>query len=210
MREFQWQLKYLWSIPMSRCQSTVRVFDISIRHISRYIDILNTPSPQCGLHIYYTTIHSSLSDMISIYLQLLAHVSVAIMLSSIDNGKSKSILGPEELVTDFAILTDNTLGKLPDDFTICSSVDSRAPFQLLYENGKPWISVHFKSVQKDSRYHRMIFFVSTSTRPNIRLSLTKTIDFPHTLPCFVNSTPRIPLSGPSKKCWLQIFDKFET
>ena len=138
--------------------------------------------------------------MISIYLQLLAHVSVAIMLSSIDNGKSKSILGPEELVTDFAILTDNTLGKLPDDFTICSSVDSRAPFQLLYENGKPWISVHFKSVQKDSRYHRMIFFVSTSTRPNIRLSLTKTIDFPHTLPCFGNSTPRIPLSGPSKKC----------
>ena len=152
------------------------------------------------VHIYYTTIHSSLSDMISIYLLLFVHVSVAIMLSSIDNGKSKSILGPEELVTDFAILTDNTLGKLPGDFTICSSVDSRAPFQLLYENGKPWISVHFKSVQKDSRYHRMIFFVSTSTRPNIRLSLTKTFDFPHTLPCFGNSTPRIPLSGPSKKC----------
>ena len=150
--------------------------------------------------------------MISFYLQLLVHVSETIMLSSIDNGKSKSILGPEELVTDFAILTGNTLGKLPGDFTICSSVDSRAPFQLLYEDGKPWISVHFKSVQKDSRYHRMIFFVSTSTRPNIKTFFKKKFfDFPHTLPpCFGNSTPRIPLSGPSKKCWLQIFDKFET
>ena len=139
--------------------------------------------------------------MISIYLQLLVHVSVAIMLSAIDNGKSKSILGPEELVTDFAILTGNTLGKLPDDFTICSSVDSRAPFQLLYENGKPWISVHFKSVQKDSRHHRMIFFVSTSTRPNIKTFFKKNFYFPYTLsPCFGNSSPRIPLSGPSKKC----------
>ena len=116
--------------------------------------------------------------MISIYLQLLVHVSVAIMLSSIDNGKSKSILGPEELVTDFAILTGNTLGKLSGDFTICSSVDSRAPFQLLYENGKPWISVHFKSVQKDSRHHRMIFFVSTSTRPNIKTFFKKLLTSP--------------------------------
>ena len=32
----------------------------------------------------------------------------------------------------------------------------------------------------------------------LRLSSKITFDFPHTLPCFGNSTPRIPLSSPSK------------
>ena len=34
------------------------------------------------------------------------------------------------------------------------------PFQLFYENGKPWVTVYFYGALKESKIHRMIFFVS--------------------------------------------------
>ena len=94
------------------------------------------------------------------------HTSLAIAIPVLDNGIGELIMGPEAVVTDFALLTDNGLENLPSDFTICSSVASRAilsgtsPFQLLYQNGEPWISFYFKGPSKDSTRHGMLFHVS--------------------------------------------------
>ena len=105
--------------------------------------------------------------MNSIYLQLLAHTSLASAIPVVDNVPGKFIMGPEEVVTDFAVLTDSNLVNLPPDFTVCSSMAATAftsglsPFQLLYQESKrPWITVYFYGALMDSKKHRLTFFVS--------------------------------------------------
>ena len=102
-----------------------------------------------------------------ISLQLLVQASLAISIPVIENGMGENKLGPEVMITDFAVLTlNNPDVNLPSDFTICSSVSSDtflgflSPFQLVHQDGTPWISVRIEPAQKDSRRHRMIFFVS--------------------------------------------------
>ena len=105
--------------------------------------------------------------MNSIYLQLLAHTSLASAIPVVDNVPGKFIMGPEEVVTDFAVLTGDNLENLPPSFTVCSSMQATAftsglsPFQLLYQESKrPWITVYFYGALMDSKHHRLTFFVS--------------------------------------------------
>ena len=115
--------------------------------------------------------------MNSISLQLLVQVSLATAIPVVDNGMGENILGLEATVTDFAVLTrnnqgnnlDNKLGNLPPEFTICSSIASNAFlgslsfFQLLYENGEPWVTVKTRfGIEKDATQHRFQTFVSSS------------------------------------------------
>ena len=109
----------------------------------------------------------SISDMNRISLQLLAHATLAIAIPAIENDLvSQYLLGPEAGITDFAVLTDNNLDDLPPNITICSSVASAAflgslsPFQLLYQNGDAWISIHFYSAYKESTRHKLNVYVS--------------------------------------------------
>ena len=103
--------------------------------------------------------------MNAISFQLLVHASLASAIPVIENSMRVSIMGPEAILPDFAVLTANNLNDLPSDFTICSSMASDAflgsvsPFQL-YQNGKPWISIWFIAAQKDSRHHQVYFYVS--------------------------------------------------
>ena len=75
------------------------------------------------------------------------------------------VSGPESVVNNYAVLSSDNLGTLPEDITICSSIATRAflgfmsPFQLLYENGKPWITVRTDLALKHSTLHRIIFYV---------------------------------------------------
>ena len=87
----------------------------------------------------------------------------------LDSGEGVSSIGPEPLVTDFAVLAGKDLPDLPPDLTICSSLASGpfglygplSPFQLLYQGGKPWVSIYiYPAQQKDTTHHRMTFFVS--------------------------------------------------
>ena len=106
-----------------------------------------------------------------IYLQLLAHTSLAAAIPVVENAPgSKFILGPEEVVTDFAVLNGENLDNLPPDFTVCSSLATPAftsplsPFQLLYQETKrPWVTVYFYPPLSNSRHHRLTFFVSSSS-----------------------------------------------
>ena len=119
--------------------------------------------------------------MNSISLQLIVQVSLATAIPVVDNGMGENILGLEATVTDFAVLTgnnqgnnlgnnlDNKLGNLPPEFTICSSIASNAFlgslsfFQLLYENGEPWVTVKTRfGIEKDATQHRFQTFVSSS------------------------------------------------
>ena len=111
--------------------------------------------------------------MNSISLQLLVQVSLATAIPVVDNGMGENILGLEATVTDFAVLTGNNqgnkLGNLPPEFTICSSIASNAFlgslsfFQLLYENGEPWVTVKTRfGIEKDATQHRFQTFVSSS------------------------------------------------
>ena len=105
--------------------------------------------------------------MNSICLGLLVQTSLGTAIPVLGNTPGKFIMGPEEVVTDFATLTGSNLDNLPPDFTICSSMAAAAftsglsPFQLLYqETKKPWITIYFYGALMDSKYHRMTFFVS--------------------------------------------------
>ena len=103
--------------------------------------------------------------MNAISFQLLVHTTLAAAIPVTENSMHVSIMGPEAVIPDFAVLTANNLNDLPSDFTICSSMasdnflDSQSPFQL-YQNGKPWISIWFFAAEKDSRHHHVYFFVS--------------------------------------------------
>ena len=108
----------------------------------------------------------SLVGMNSIYLWLLVHASLATAIPVLDNGMGEKVSGPESVVTDFAVLAGNNLGTLPPDITICSSIATRAflgfmaPFQLLYQDGTPWITVRTDLALKDQTRHKIIFYVS--------------------------------------------------
>ena len=107
--------------------------------------------------------------MNSISLQLvlvLTSLATATAIPAIDNGfGKKNALGPEALMSDFAVFFGNESNNLPSDFTICSSVTTDAdstisPFLLTHKNGKPWISIYFSPYRKESTYHWMTFSVS--------------------------------------------------
>ena len=107
--------------------------------------------------------------MNSILLQLNALSSFTVAMRAIDNGMGLYIAGPEEVVTDFAVLSDSNLDDqhLPDDITICSSVTTGgawtailSPFQLMAENGEPWISFIFYSNGLDVTRHEIWLYVS--------------------------------------------------
>ena len=107
--------------------------------------------------------------MKSISLHLVVQVSLATAIPVVDNGMGENILGLEATVTDFAVLTGNNLGNLPPEFTICSSIASNAFlgslsfFQLLFENGEPWVTVKTRfGIEKDATQHRFQTFVSSS------------------------------------------------
>ena len=106
--------------------------------------------------------------MNSILLQLIALSPFTVAMRAIDNGMGAYIAGPEEVVTDFAVLSGSNLDQhLPDDITICSSVTTGgawtaivSPFQLLGENGEPWISLIFYGSGVDATRHEIWLYVS--------------------------------------------------
>ena len=104
--------------------------------------------------------------MNSIYLRLLVQACLASAIPVLDNGMGEKVSGPEAVVTDFAVLTGNNLGNLPPDLTVCSSIATRAflgfmaPFQLLYPDGTPWITVRTDLAGKATTRHKIIFYVS--------------------------------------------------
>ena len=107
--------------------------------------------------------------MDSVSLQLLVSASLTSAIPAVDNGIGTQVLLPEQKITDFAVLTGNNLGNLPPEFTICSSIASNAFlgslsfFQLLYENGEPWVTVKTRfGIEKDATQHRFQTFVSSS------------------------------------------------
>ena len=117
--------------------------------------------------------------MDSICLLLLVHTSVLTAIPVLSNTPGKFIMGPEEVVTDFATMTGDDLDNLPPDFTICSSMSATAftsglsPFQLLYqETKKPWITLYFYGALMDSKFHRMTFFVSFRLNQCPKLNMT--------------------------------------
>ena len=61
-------------------------------------------------------------------LQLLALASIAVAMPAIDDGMGEWILGPEERVTNFAVLSGSNLDNLPEDITICSSATTGGAF----------------------------------------------------------------------------------
>ena len=102
------------------------------------------------------------------YVGLLIPPTLAI--PAIDTGMGSLLAGtpmdgPEGRITDFAILTDDNLGELPESFTICSSTTSKAfagrlvPFQLLQDNGRPWFTFIIMAPQKTTTKHRIIMMV---------------------------------------------------
>lgn len=106
--------------------------------------------------------------MSSFFLQLLALASIAIAMPAIDNGMSEHIFGPEKVVYDFAVLSGSNIDNLPDSFTVCSSVTSGgaftgpiSPFQLLHENGEPWISMIFMTNEKNITNQQIWLLVSS-------------------------------------------------
>ena len=107
-----------------------------------------------------------LSDMNSIFLQLVTLASSAVAMRAIEY-MGEYVYGPERLVTGFATLSGSNIDDLPDDFTICSSTttggaytESLSPFQLLHENGEPWITVLFYTDHINVTHHHFLIFVS--------------------------------------------------
>ena len=103
-----------------------------------------------------------------IFLQLIALASIANAMPAIDNGLGEQLYGPEKVVTDFATLSGSNSDSLPSDFTICSSVTTGgaftgpiAPFQLLHENGEPWIGMLFMTNEKNITNQQIWLLVSS-------------------------------------------------
>lgn len=103
---------------------------------------------------------------------------MAVAIPAIENGVGIFVFGPEEVVTDYAVLSDNSLKDLPHDITICSSLAAYAfngavsPFQLLYKSGQPWLSIYINGAQQDSTHHRMQFKESQEREHSKMLSIT--------------------------------------
>ena len=100
-------------------------------------------------------------DHICSFLGSIVLVSGAIAMPSIDTGVGPLAAGPEETIQDFAILTNDDLGNLPRNFTICTSVSTDAllgrlhPFQMLHDSGKPWVTFAILPALKHSTQHRL-------------------------------------------------------
>ena len=81
------------------------------------------------------------------FLCLLLFPTTTTALAAVSSGLGEPVYGPEQLITDYAVLAGDNLKALPPDFTICSSVSSAAFttalsfFQLLLSNGDPWINL---------------------------------------------------------------------
>ena len=110
--------------------------------------------------------------MRSLHLGLLVQTCLTTAKHAIDTGMGPMFFGREGLITDFAVLTNDNLDDLPDNFTICSSTTAKAftnglnPFQLYQENGKPWFTIYFFAAQKTGTHHRVNILVSC---PSFRL-----------------------------------------
>ena len=71
-------------------------------------------------------------------LHLLFHTSLTSAIPALNGVLGKFVMGPEALVTDFAVFNDDEVGDhdLPAEITVCSSVQSAAftsglaPFQV--------------------------------------------------------------------------------
>ena len=109
------------------------------------------------------------SEMGLVHLCLLVLVSITTAIPAIDTGVGPFTYGPEEEISDFAILTDDNLDGLPSAFTICSSTATKVfngqlnPFQLLHSNGAPWITVNFRQPEENDIFHRLTVAVSFVT-----------------------------------------------
>ena len=63
--------------------------------------------------------------------------------------------GKESMIKDFATLTTDEVGNLPDSFTICSSnfitfvSSSNSVFQLLKQDGSPWFKLSIETGQRN-------------------------------------------------------------
>ena len=63
--------------------------------------------------------------------------------------------GKESMIKDFATLTTDKVGNLPDSFTICSSnfitfvSSSNSVFQLLKQDGSPWFKLSIETGQRN-------------------------------------------------------------
>ena len=101
---------------------------------------------------------------------MLFRVSLTSAIPAVYNGVGPQLYGPEELIKDFAILTDSRLEDVPSAFTICSSLSTKAfsggvsPFQLLHKDGKSWISVHFRPAAKEATFHHLVLTVREAYR----------------------------------------------
>ena len=110
--------------------------------------------------------------MRSLHLGLLVQTCLTTAKHAIDTGMGPMFFGREGLITDFAVLTNDNLDDLPDNFTICSSTTAKAftnglnPFQLYQENGRPWLTIYFFAAQKTGTHHRVNILVSC---PSFRL-----------------------------------------
>ena len=89
-------------------------------------------------------------------------VALTHAIPAIDTGVGEVKAGPP---TDFAVLVNDNLPKLPESFTICSSTRTEAhvgrliPFQLLQDDGSPWFTFIILAPQETTQKHRLILLV---------------------------------------------------
>ena len=94
----------------------------------------------------------------------------AFALPAIDTGLGVKIVGKEDGIVDMAVLNEEHLAPLPNEFTICSSISTQAfttdlfPFQLLHDNGEPWVTFRFWAPGKTSTHHQLNIKVRQNTR----------------------------------------------
>ena len=92
-------------------------------------------------------------------------VALTHAIPAIDTGVGEVKDGPSPRITDFAVLVNDNLPKLPESFTICSSTRTEAhvgrllPFQLLQDDGSPWFTFIILAPQETTQQHRLILMV---------------------------------------------------
>ena len=96
---------------------------------------------------------------------LVSLVALTHAVPAIDTGVGEVKDGPSPQITDFAVLVNDNLPKLPESFTICSSARTEAhvgrllPFQLLEDDGSPWFTFIILAPQETTQKHRLILMV---------------------------------------------------
>ena len=87
-------------------------------------------------------------------------VALTHAIPAIDTGVGEIKDGPPAHITDYAVLVNDNLQKLPESFTICSSTRTEAhvrrilPFQLLEDDGSPWFTFIIVAPQDTTQKHR--------------------------------------------------------